>query len=102
VLQRDPQKQMNMIQRMLLYALAKPGYDWKLIESDNTTSYDIFKCPVYDYYKLLGHEELEFFRNSWCAFDFPLAEYLVKGGKYERKYTLSKGDDKCDMCWKTN
>lgn len=103
LLYKDPQKQMNMCQQIFLrFPLSSPGYECKLIKRGDSTSYDILKCPVYDYYNSLGREELEFFRNSWCTLDFPLAEYLVTGGKYERRHALSKGDDKCDMRWKTN
>jgi len=98
---RKPHEQMRMIQRIFLrFPLARPGYEWEIKETGKDVSYDITRCPVYDYFKTLGQEELKFFQNSWCTLDFPLAEHLVKGGQYERKYTLSAGDDRCDMCWK--
>jgi len=101
ILRREPHQQMNMLQRIFLwFPLAKPGYDWRINEMGKVFSYDIVRCPVYDYFKTQGRAELEFFQNSWCTLDFPLAEHLVKGGKYERAHTLSTGDDKCDMCWK--
>ena len=100
-LHRKPQQQMNMLQRIFLrFPLTRPGYDWKINEMGEVSAYDITRCPVYDYFKSQGPNELEFFRNSWCTLDFPLAEYLVRGGKYERTHTLSAGDDMCDMCWK--
>ncbi len=103
VLHSDPQKQMNMLQRIFLrFPLARPGYDWKINEMGKASAYDIIRCPVYDYFKSQGQAELEFFKKSWCTLDFPLAEHLVKGGKYERTHTLSEGDDKCDMCWKVS
>jgi len=46
-----------------------------------------------------GEEALEFFRKSWCTLDFPLAEAMVRGGRYERPRTLSEGDEVCDMRW---
>jgi len=101
LLNRDPQKQMNMLQRMVLkFPLASPGYICKIIKMDNVSAYDIFRCPVYDYFKSFGREEMEFFRYSWCTFDFAISEYMVRGGGYERNLTLSNGDDRCDMRWK--
>lgn len=97
---RNPQKQMNRIQKIFLsFPLARPGYEWEINEIGSIASYDIFRCPVCDYFKTQEQEDLEFFRNSWCTLDYPLAEYLVKGGKYERQHTLSAGDNRCDMRW---
>lgn len=97
---RSPQKQMNKIQKIFLsFPLARPGYEWEINEIDSVASYDIFRCPVCDYFKTQKQEDFEFFRKSWCTLDWPLAEYLVKGGKYERQYTLSNGDSRCDMRW---
>lgn len=102
IVHRDPQKQMNMIQRMFLrFPLSAPGYICHIKEMDSVCSYDITRCPVCDYYTSLGGEALAFFRNSWCTLDFPLAEYLVKNGRYERPHTLSHGHEKCDMRWMT-
>jgi hypothetical protein len=101
ILYRDPREQMNIIQKIfLLFPLAKPGYDWKINKIKEGYAYDIMRCPVCDYFKSQDPAEFNFFRNSWCTLDFPLAEHLVRGGKYERSHTLSAGDDSCDMCWK--
>ena len=96
---RKPQKQIIWLQRVgLRFLLKKPGYDWENHKTDDdVASFDIVRCPVNDFYKSRPEEEIEFFRYSWCTFDFPLAEYLVKGGRYERLHTLSAGDDRCDM-----
>lgn len=100
LISRAPQKQMNKIQKLFLaFPLANPGYEVKVNEIGSVASYDIFRCPVCDYFRTQGQEDFEFFRKSWCTLDWPLAEYLVKGGKYERRYTLSAGDDRCDMRW---
>ncbi|MFO7559182.1 MAG: L-2-amino-thiazoline-4-carboxylic acid hydrolase [Desulfobacterales bacterium] len=96
---RKPQKRMDRIQEIFLKTLEKPGYDLKVIKVPDAFAYDIYRCPVHDYFKSVGSEELEFFKKTWCTFDWPLAEYLVKGGKYERQYTLSHGDAMCDMRW---
>lgn len=100
LMSRDPQAQMNICQKIFLFfPLAQPGYDLKINEIGSIASYDIFRCPVYDYFKTQSQEDIEFFKNSWCTFDSPLSEYLVRGGKYERAHTLSNGDDRCDMRW---
>lgn len=100
-LSRDPQQQMVIIQKMFLrFPLAKPGYDWNIREMGEGYAYDITRCPVWDYFKSQGPSEITFFKNSWCTLDFPLAEHLVKGGRYTRNHTLSAGDGLCDMCWK--
>lgn len=44
-------------------------------------------------------EEIDFFKNSWCLYDFALPRYLIEGGCYELKHTLSNGDPVCDMKW---
>jgi len=100
LLSRKPQEQMNRIQEAFLkMPLEKPGYDLKVIQVPGAFAYDIYRCPVHDYFKSVGPEELEFFQKTWCTFDFPFAEYLVKGGKYDRQHTLSHGDAMCDMRW---
>lgn len=100
LMSRDPQKQMNTVQKMFLaFPLAQPGYKIEVNEIGSVASYDIFRCPVCDYFKTQEQEDFVFFRKSWCTLDWPLAEYLVKGGKYERQHTLSDGDNRCDMQW---
>ena len=47
-------------------------------------------------------EEMTLFRKTWCTFDYTSAEYAVEGGKYQRKHTLSDGDEVCDMRWFIN
>ena len=101
LLARSPRAQMAAIQRIFLrFPLAAPGYDCKLREIPGVFAYDIHRCPVYDYFAAQGEEALEFFRNSWCTLDYPLAEYLVRGGRYERCETLSAGGPFCDMRWR--
>jgi hypothetical protein len=97
---RDPQKQMNLMMRMgLRYPFSRPDYDWKVHPDPDAFAVDFYRCPVFDYFKTQGEEALEFFRNSWCTLDFPLAEVMVRGGRYERPHTLSAGDEVCDMRW---
>jgi len=55
-----------------------------------------------DYVKTFGPEEMEFFQKTICTFDWPIAEYCVKGGYYKRTKTLSHGDEMCDQKWLVN
>jgi hypothetical protein len=97
---RDPEKQMARIQeRFLRFPLESPGYDCRLEEVPGCYAYDIRRCPVQDYFRKQGDEALEFFRRSWCTLDYPLAEHLVRGGRYTRSKVLSDGDAMCDMRW---
>jgi len=97
---RDPQKQMNLMMRMgLRYPFSRPDYDWKVHPDPHAFAVDFYRCHVFDYFKTQGEEAVEFFRNSWCTLDFPLAEFMVRGGRYERPHTLSAGDEVCDMRW---
>jgi len=97
---RDPKKQMNLMMRMgLRYPFSRPDYDWKVLPDPDAFAVDFYRCPVFNYFKTQGEEAVEFFRNSWCTLDFPLAECMVRGGRYERPHTLSAGDEVCDMRW---
>jgi hypothetical protein len=97
---RDPRKQMNLMMRMgIRYPFSRPDYDWKVHPDPDAFAVDFYRCPVFDYFKTQGEEAVEFFRNSWCTLDFPLAEFMVRGGRYERPHTLSAGDEVCDMRW---
>jgi len=60
---------------------------------------DFHRCPVHDYFRSQGEEELELFQKTWCTLDHPIAEAMVEGGRYERPHTLSHGDSVCDMRW---
>lgn len=96
----DPRRHMHLAVRLgLLYPFGRPGYQWTARRAGPVLETDFTRCPVLEYFETQGEEALRFFRASWCAFDFPLAEALVAGGRYERAHTLSAGDDRCDMRW---
>jgi len=102
IITRDPQKQMELIMRMFLrYPFSPPGYEWKVRPEPGAFALDIYRCPVHDYFKEQGEEEVTFFRDSWCTLDYAFAEAIVKGGRYERPHALSDGDTVCDMKWTT-
>ncbi len=83
----------------LRYPYSEPGYKIELYMDKNVYCMDIYSCPVFDFYKQFGEEEMTLFRKTWCTFDYTSAEYAVEGGKYQRKHTLSDGDEVCDMRW---
>ena len=97
---RDPRRQMELQLRLgLRYPFSRPDYDWTVRPDPDAFAVDFHRCPVHDYFRAQGEEALELFRNTWCRLDFPLAEAMVRGGRYERPHTLSHGDEVCDMRW---
>ncbi|MFW9854474.1 MAG: L-2-amino-thiazoline-4-carboxylic acid hydrolase [Candidatus Thorarchaeota archaeon] len=81
----------------LKFPYSEPGYKTKLYKDGDVFHLDIFSCPVHDFYAQFGQEEMNFFRRTWCTYDYTVAEHLVEGGKYQREHTLSDGDEVCDM-----
>lgn len=77
----------------------RPGYRIELYQDKDGWCMDIYSCPVHEFYKQFGQEEMAFFRRTWCTFDYSAAENLVEGGRYQREHTLSDGDEVCDMRW---
>jgi len=97
---RNPSKQMDLMQRLIIkLALESPDYEVVVCNPPSGLEYDILRCPMYEYYKTLGAEEMEFFQKNICTFDWPIAEYCVKGGSYKRTKTLSHGEEMCDQKW---
>ena len=100
---REPQKRLNTTLRLLCkypFNSDPKGYQFKLQKEIDHLSINFSQCVVHQFFKNKGSdEEMDFFRNSWCLYDFALPEYLIEGGNYERKHTLSHGDNVCDMKW---
>ena len=97
---RTPTKQMDLMQRLMIkIGLQSPDYDVAVRNPPSWSAYDIRRCPMYEYAKTFGAEEMEFFQKTLCTFDWPVAEYCVKGGSFERTKTLSHGDEMCDQKW---
>jgi hypothetical protein len=100
VLVRNPRRRLHLFVRLgLIYPFGRPGYEWTARTVGPALETDFRRCPVWDYFRTQDEEAREFFRRSWCTLDFPLAEALVDGGRYERAHSLSRGDDVCDMRW---
>jgi len=98
-----PQKRLNIALRILCkypFNADPAGYQFTLHTMPDHLATDFTQCAVHQYMKITGSdEEMDFFRNSWCRYDFALPGYLIKGGHYKRKHTLSHGDSVCDMKW---
>lgn len=97
----DPLRKLGKkLKQVMRFPYNPPGYTIQLQRVDNVYHMDIYSCPVYDFFKKLGQEELDLFRHTWCTFDYAVAEKVfVQGGNYERQHTLSDGDEVCDMRW---
>lgn len=101
LVRRDPQKQMNFILSALMrYPFSEPGYQREVwAEADGLCTH-WYRCPPHTYFKQHGDaEEMRFFNQTWCTFDWAFAQEMVPGGWYERPHTLSAGDEVCDMKW---
>jgi L-2-amino-thiazoline-4-carboxylic acid hydrolase len=100
---KDPMAYLGKrIKAVMKYPYGEPGYKIELYMNKNVYCMDIYSCPVFDFYKQFGKEEMTLFRRTWCTFDYTSAEHIVDGGKYLRKHTLSDGDKVCDMRWFVN
>lgn len=97
---KSPMKYLEKrLKEMIKYPYSEPGYRMKFYKVNQVFCMDIHSCPVYDFYKQFGNEEMKLFRKTWCTFDYTAAEHVVESGKYEREHTLSDGDNVCDMRW---
>lgn len=100
---REPQKRLNYTLRILCkfpFNSDPKGYQFELRTKSDHTYTGFTQCVVHQFIKFAGtEEEMDFFRNSWCLYDFALPGYLNEGGHYEREHTLSHGDGICDMKW---
>jgi len=60
------------------------------------------RCPPLEVFReLCEGDEIDAFRGTWCAFDYPAAEAMAEGGRFVRPHVLSRGDSVCDMNWTT-
>ena len=99
---RDREKQMEILGKWgTKYRFCPPAYKVETRFENATFFMDFYRCPICDYFREQGEEELEFFRNTWCTFDWAAMEAMIEGPvRYERNQTLSAGDQVCDMRWK--
>lgn len=83
----------------LKFPYGKPGYRAELHKEGNVYHMNFYSCPLYDFYKQFGNEELTLFRKVFCTYDYAAAERLIEGGRYQREHTLSDGDEVCAQSW---
>jgi len=99
----NPQVRLNFVLRVFLYfpfSEDPAGYQRKHWKEDDRYCTDWTRCVVYDYFKSHGTDgEIEFFRRTWCHYDYAFPRLIHPDGFYERPHTLSNGDDVCDMRW---
>ncbi|MDN2567853.1 L-2-amino-thiazoline-4-carboxylic acid hydrolase [Aquibium sp. A9E412] len=111
---RDPGRRLRWTVRMLLFfpfsAEGAPGYAVeRRIDGDDILTH-FTHCPPQTFARRLGEtfddpEILAVFRQSWCQYDWPVADVIAKDGRrghYARRRTLSYGDAVCDMCWRAH
>ncbi|MGE5334106.1 MAG: hypothetical protein ACM3N4_05345 [Nitrososphaerota archaeon] len=113
LVRKDPQRRVELVIHLLLRfpfsAPGRPGYEVKAwSKHDRIYTYWTYCAPLGFVRRYVEHHgdrgEIEAFYQSWCLYDWPLADILAgsKAGErnhYERPHTLSRGDAVCDMCF---
>jgi hypothetical protein len=89
----------KFLEDMLKFPFGEPGYQVDFYQDNNTYYMNIYSCPVFDFYKQFGKEEMTVCRKVFCTYDYAVAERIGERCRYERKHTLSDGDEVCDMRW---
>lgn len=109
LLRRTPQGRIDFVIRAFLrFPFAPPadsgaaGYRVEAWKDEAGMHTHWTRCPPLEVFRELGGaDELDAFRGTWCAFDYPAAEAMAAGGLFIRPHVLSRGDTVCDMTWTT-
>lgn len=109
LLRRTPQGRIDFIVRAFLrFPFAPPadsgapGYRVEAWKDEAGMHTHWTRCPPLEVFcELCEADELDAFRGTWCAFDYPAAEAMAEGGRFIRPRVLSRGDPVCDMNWTT-
>ncbi len=72
-----------------------PGYRMEEVPANGAVAFDVYRCPVADYFEARGLRDLCL--GTWCALDEPLAE--MWGASLQRQGTLAGGAVRCDFKW---
>ena len=111
---RNPGRRLRGTIRLLLrFPFSAPGAPGYAVESwvegeDIVTHFS--HCPPQSFVRAVietqgDRGEMEAFYRSWCLYDWPGADIIAGDGRrghYQRHQTLSRGDARCDMCWRAN
>lgn len=108
-LRRTPQQRIDFIIRAFLrFPFAPPahpedpGYRVEAWKDEAGMHTHWTRCPPLEVFREVAEEEeMDAFRGTWCAFDYPAAEAMAEGGRFSRPHVLSRGDPVCDMNWTT-
>lgn len=95
----SPRKRMTMATNLFRsFPFGAPGYGWRDIpSSEDVVAFDCTRCPVAEFFA--QHKASELCVQTWCNFDFPLAEQW--GGHLVRTGTIAMGRSHCDFRWHT-
>ena len=112
---RDPARRLQWTIKSLLRfpfcapgAPGAPGYGVEAYLDGYDIITNFTHCPPQSFVRALvaargERGDLEAFFASWCQYDWPGADIIPgdsERGHYARTQTLSRGDPRCDMCWK--
>jgi hypothetical protein len=74
--------------------LIEQGFEYSFSKKENSTVFNVTRCPVYEQAKELGAEEWMF--RLFCMTDGPSAEGFNPRVKFTRTKTLMQGHSCCD------
>lgn len=109
---RDPARRLQWTIKSLLRfpfnAPGAPGYSVETYLDGGDIITNFTHCPPQSFVRALvaargNRGDLEAFFASWCQYDWPGADIIAGDGErghHARTQTLSRGDPRCDMCWK--
>lgn len=109
---RDPAHRLQWTIKSLLRfpfrSPGAPGYGVETYLDGDDIITNFTHCPPQSFVRNLvaargDRGDLEAFFVSWCQYDWPGADIIAGDGErghYVRTQTLSRGDPRCDMCWK--
>ncbi|WP_448325919.1 hypothetical protein [Sulfitobacter sp. M13] len=109
---RDPARRLQWTIKSLLRfpfsAPGAPGYGVETYLDGDDIITNFTHCPPQSFVRALvaargDRGDLEAFFASWCQYDWPGADIIAGDGErghHARTQTLSRGDPRCDMCWK--
>lgn len=93
---RHPMKRLRVATGLFRrFPFNPPGYRMEDVPAAGAVAFDVYRCPVAEYFRAQGLGELCV--GTWCALDEPLA--AMWGSALERQGTLAAGAARCDFRW---